>query len=167
MRISWLTVCCLLVLSSCNDSNKTEIYNENNTSVVDGVVYNIDEKPINGLYKTYFPNGNVKMEVYSQNGKPNGNGKFYNERGKLMYEGVFADGKPVGTMYQYYGNGKVHNEMHYTDGLYDGAQYTYNKDGELQMEIIFNKGIAVSGYVLVNGKENEFTAEELEKFSQK
>ncbi len=165
MRIALMIFCGILALNACKKTEKNEIYNENNTSVVDGVVYNIDEKPINGLYKTYFPNGNVKMEVYSQNGKPNGSGKFYNERGRLTYEGTFADGKPVGTMYQYYSSGKVHNEMHYTDGELDGEQRTYDKEGNLIVEIVFHNGKAVSGYAVVNGQETPFSEEELERFN--
>ncbi len=165
MRIALIVFCCIISLSACKKSDKKEIYNENNTSVIDGVVYDIDEKPINGLYKTYFSNGNVKMEVYSQNGKPNGTGKFYNERGRLIYEGMFVDGRPVGTMYQYYANGNVHNEMNYTDGMLDGTQRTYDKRGELMVEIVFDKGQAVSGYAIVDGENSEFTPEELQKFN--
>jgi len=165
MRIALIAVYLVLMLNACKDYDKKEIYNENNTSVIDGVVYNIDEKPINGLYKTYFPNGNIKMQVYSQNGKPNGIGKFYNERGKLVYEGSFIDGQPDGTMYQYYQNGKVHNEMHYSSGKLDGIQHIYNKKGDLIVEIVFNNNKAVSGYAIINGEESEFSAEELEKFN--
>ena len=165
MRIAILALGLICMLSACKENDNNEIYNENNTSVADGVVYNIDEKPINGLYKTYYPNGNVKMAVYSHNGKPNGIGKFYTERGKLAYEGAFADGVPVGTMYQYYSNGKVHNELHYTDGQLDGVQHVYDKKGELSVEVIINNGKAISGYAVVNGEKREFTEEELEKFN--
>lgn len=165
MRIAILALSLILMLSACGKNDNNEIYNENNTSVVDGVVYNIDEKPINGLYKTYYSNGNVKMEVYSHNGRPNGSGKFYTESGKLAYEGVFADGVPVGTMYQYYRSGKVHNELHYTDGRLDGTQRVFDKKGELSVEVVINNGQVVSGFAMVNGEKREFTPEELEKFS--
>lgn len=165
MRIAILALSLILMLSACNQSDSNEIYNENNTSVVDGVVYNIDEKPINGLYKTYYANGNVKMEVYSRNGKPNGSGKFYTENGKLAYEGTFADGVPVGTLYQYYHSGKVHNELHYTDGRLDGTQRVFDKKGALKVEVVINNGKAVSGFAMVDGEEREFTPEELEKFN--
>lgn len=164
MRFAFLTLSCLFILFACNESEQNEIYNENNTSVDNGIVYNTDEKPINGLYKTYYSNGNVKMEVYSQNGKPNGVGKFYNERGKLLFEGTFANGVKVGTLYHYYPNGKVHNEMHYTDGVLDGIQQTFDKKGELTAEVTYKKGTAVQGYAVVNGEIIEFTEEELKRF---
>ena len=62
----------LLLLSSfffilgCDDGIKDEIYNENNTTVSGGVVYDTDEQPINGLYRVYYPNGIVKMEIQSK-----------------------------------------------------------------------------------------------------
>lgn len=166
MRLALIIFWCVLIaIGSCKKNDRNEIYNENNTSVADGVVYDMDERPINGLYKTYFPNGNVKMAVYSRNGKPNGAGKFYNERGKLVYEGTFENGLPVGTLYQYYMNGNVHNEMHYTGGKLDGVQHIYDKNGDMTVEIMFNDGRAVSGFAMVNGQPNDFTAEELEKFN--
>ncbi|MBR3676887.1 MAG: hypothetical protein IKN71_07115 [Alphaproteobacteria bacterium] len=164
MRFAVLTLICMFLFSACNESEHSEIYNENNTTVVDGVVYNTDEKPINGLYKTYYSNGNVKMEVYSQNGKPNGAGKFYNEKGILQFEGTFADGLRVGTFYHYYNNGNVHNEMHFTDGVLDGIQQTFNKKGELTAEVVYKKGVAIQGYAVVNGEKQDFTAEELAHF---
>lgn len=161
MRFAILAVSALVLFSACKEPEKNEIYNENNTTVKDGVVYNIDETPINGLYKTYYPNGTVKMEVYSQNGKPNGLGKFYNEDGTLLYEGTFSDGQPVGTMYHYYRNGKVHNEQNYANGVLHGTQQTYGKKGELLVEVVFDQGKAVSGYAMVNDEKVEFSPEEL------
>ncbi|MBR1825396.1 MAG: hypothetical protein IJ770_02305 [Alphaproteobacteria bacterium] len=161
MRFAVLMLSALLFVAACKESEKNEIYNENNTTVKDGIVYNIDETPINGLYRTYYTNGTVKMEVYSQNGKPNGLGKFYTEDGTLLYEGTFSDGVPVGTMYHYYRNGKVHNEQNYVSGVLHGTQQTYSKKGELTVEVIFDQGKALSGYAVVNGEKIEFTPEEL------
>ena len=150
-----------LLISACEKTEKNEIYNENNTSVIDGIVYNIDEKPINGLYRTYYSNGNLKMEVYSKDGKPNGQGKFYNENGTLLYEGTFENGQPVGTIYHYYRNGKVHNEQNYAEGVLHGTQRSFTKKGELSVEVVYEKGKAVSGYVVISGEHVPFTDEEL------
>ncbi len=164
MRFAILALSVLLMLSACKKQEKNEIYNENNTTVKNGVVYNIDETPINGLYRTYHSNGNVKMEVYSKNGLPNGQGKFYNEDGTLLYEGMFENGAPIGTIYHYYRNGKVHHEQNYVGGVLHGVQQTFDKKGEISVEIVFDKGKALSGYVVVNGEKIDFTPEELEKF---
>ena len=68
MKIRILGIIAIGLLCACGESDKDEIYNENNTNVVDGIVYDINEKPINGIYKIYYPNGNVKMEVRSKSG---------------------------------------------------------------------------------------------------
>ncbi|MBP5352949.1 MAG: hypothetical protein J6Y91_04210 [Alphaproteobacteria bacterium] len=149
------------LLSACGDSSDVEIYNENNTTVMNGVVYNIDEKPINGVYKIYYSNGNVRMEIESKNGKPNGEGKFYNEDGVLNYSAHFIDGVLDGAMLNYYPDGRVHNELHYTDGKMEGAQKTFDEKGALTVEAVFEKGKAVSGYTVIDGKKVELIAEEL------
>lgn len=164
MRFAILIISLLFVFTACKEAKKNEIYNENNTTVKDGIVFNIDEKPIDGLYRTYNNSGNLKMEVYSKDGKPNGHGKFYDENGNLLYEGTFEDGQPVGTIYHYYQNGKVHNEQNYTDGVLHGVQQTFDENGELNIEVVFDKGKALSGYMIINNEKVEFTPEELSKF---
>lgn len=167
MRIAIWALSAFLMISACKKADKNEIYNENNTTVKNGVVYNIDESPINGLYRTYHSNGNIKMEVYSKNGLPNGQGKFYNEDGTLLYEGTFENGAPIGTIYHYYRNGSVHNEQNYADGVLHGVQQTFSKKGELSVEVVYDKGKALSGYVVVNGEKVAFTPEELEQLESK
>lgn len=150
-----------IFLLGCDDAVKDEIYNENNTSVSGGIVYDTDEQPINGLYRVYYPDGTVKMEIQSKNGKPDGNGRFYNEDGELYFQGTFTDGKPNGTAYNYFANGNVHNEMNYVDGVKQGSQKSYDKDGKLVVEVIFEDGNPVSGYAIINDEKEEFSAEEL------
>ena len=156
-----LPVMLAVFLGACGDSSDVEIYNENNTTVVNGVVYNIDEKPINGVYKTYYSNGNVRMEIESKNGKPNGEGKFYNENGSLNYSAHFIDGVLDGVMLNYYPDGRVHNELHYVGGKMEGEQKTFDEKGTLTVEAVFEKGKAVSGYTVIEDKKVELTADEL------
>lgn len=161
MKFLPLLVCSVLLLSSCDESGNGEIYNENNTNVSGGIVYNIDEEPINGLYRVYYSDGNIKMEMQSRGGKPDGMGKFYTPEGNLSFQGNIVGGYPEGVFYNYYPDGQVHNEMNYTKGVKDGAQKVYSEDGKLQAEIIFENGEPVSGFALVNGEKVDFDAEEL------
>ncbi len=161
MRIGYAIIFTALIVSACGESDRSEIYNENNTSVVNGIVYNINEKPINGLYRTYYANGNLKMEVDSREGLPNGVGKFYDEEGNLMFQGVFANGKLDGPMYQYYPDGSVHNEMNYSGGVYDGTQKVYDKNGEQTVEIVYDHGKPVSGVVMFGKTKLELSEDEL------
>ena len=68
MKIRILVTVCTALLSACGESDRDEIYNENNTNVVNGVVYDINEKPINGIYKIYYANGKVKTESLKVSG---------------------------------------------------------------------------------------------------
>ncbi|MBQ9035494.1 MAG: hypothetical protein IJ099_06010 [Alphaproteobacteria bacterium] len=164
MKIGYVFALSAILLASCGESERSEIYNENNTGVINGVVYNINEKPINGLYRTYYQNGNLRMEVYSKNGLPNGAGKFYDDSGNLLYQGTFADGLLEGTLYQYYPEGSVHNEMNYEKGILHGTQKVYNEESEQTVEILYDTGVPISGYVLLDGKKIELTADELAAF---
>jgi len=160
-------LCVFGLLVSCDDSPRNEIYNENNTTVLNGIVYNIDEEPINGIYKIYYPNGNVRMEIESRRGKPDGQGKFYDKTGNLLYEATFRDGVIDGKILNYYENGKLHNEMSYENGILDGVQKTYDEDGNITAEITFAKGNAVSGYANIKEQKIDFTADELAEINKK
>lgn len=161
MKILPFLICFTLFLSSCDESGSGEIYNENNTNVSGGIVYNIEDEPINGLYRVYYPDGNIKMEVQSKGGKPNGAGKFYTPEGNLSFQGNFADGHPEGAFFNYYPDGLVHNEMNYNDGVKNGPQKVYDEEGNLSAEVVFEKGVPVSGYVLIKGEKQNFTEDEL------
>lgn len=163
MKFLPLVLISVLLIASCDESGKDEIYNENNTNISKGVVYNIDEKPIDGLYRVYYPDGNVKMEVESKGGLPNGSGNFYNSEGLLHIKGFFINGKANGVFYNYYPTGKIHNEMSYADGVKDGAQRVYDEDGNLIVELFFEKGVPSRGYTVIKDEKREFSPEELEK----
>ncbi|OPZ64414.1 MAG: MORN repeat variant [Candidatus Aerophobetes bacterium ADurb.Bin490] len=46
-----------------------------------------------GLYKMYYPSGQVQVEQYFEAGKSTGNYTSYFENGKVKLEGVYADGE--------------------------------------------------------------------------
>lgn len=158
----WLFLC-LLLLPACNKDGNDEIYNENNTSVANGIVRDINEKPINGLYRVYYPDGVVRMEVQSKNGKPDGLGKFYGTDGTLFMKGNFSGGLPDGTFYNYDADGKICNEINYKDGVKHGVQKSYDEDGKLTVKVNFDNGSPVSGYTVFEGKKEKFSPEELEE----
>lgn len=153
----------VLMVCGCEKATDDEIYNENNTSVLNGVVYDLDEKPINGIYKTYYSNGNIKMEVFARKGIPHGEGKFYDENGNLQYSVNFEKGKIDGKLYQYYEDGNIHNELNYVNGLQDGAQFLYDNKEQILAEIVYDNGKVVSGYVIIEGEKTELSEDELQK----
>lgn len=155
----------LIFFTACTESEKNEIYNENNTTVIDGVVYDTNEKPICGLYRTYYSDGTIKMEVYSRDGKPHGEGKFYSENGSLQYKGIFNKGTLNGTLYSYFDDGQIKDEMNFKNGLKDGIQKIYNKDGNIETEITFENGKCITGYKLLNEQKIELSSDILNGLS--
>lgn len=132
--------------------------------VIEGVVYDIEENPISGIYRMYYPNGSVKMEVESKNGMPNGEGKFYDENDVLSAECNFSKGLLDGAMVRYYPDGKIHEKLNYKEGVLSGKQESYDEKGNVFMEIDYDNGHAVKGYVIIDGKQVDLTAEELKNF---
>ena len=151
----------VLLCAACDDSANVLIYNENNTSVVNGVVYDMQEKPINGVYKIYYPNGGVRMEVESKEGLPDGEGKFYDEDGTLQNKTTFKNGRVDGPLYNFYPDGQVHNELNFTAGVQNGSQKTYDENGELAAEVVFENGKPTEGYTVNKGEKTILTPEEL------
>ena len=166
MKIRILGIALAGFLSACGESGTDEIYNENNTNVVEGIVYDINEKPINGTYKIYYPNGNVKMEVKSKNGKPDGLGRFYDEDGNIVFEGNFKNGLMNGKMLNFYPDGSIHNEINYTNGKPDGLYKTYNQDGTPVVEVLFENGTASKGYAIIQEHKIYLTPEDLQEISE-
>ncbi|MDO4162297.1 MAG: hypothetical protein Q4D80_04765 [Pseudomonadota bacterium] len=164
IKIYGLFLVCFL--TACGESDKGEIYNENNTNVVDGIVYDINEKPINGIYKIYYPNGNVKMEITSRNGRPEGAGRLYDEDGNVLFEGNFQNGRIEGKMLNFYSDGSVRNEMYYEKGIPNGTYKTYNEDGSLAIEVLYDHGKAVGGYAMIQEHKIELSPEDLADLSQ-
>lgn len=165
MKQIYIILSLILFLTACKESEKNEIYNENNTTVIDGIVYDIYEKPICGLYRTYYSNGTIKMEVFSRYGKPHGEGKFYSEDGTLQYKGNFNRGVLNGTLYSYFADGQIKDEVNFKNGLKDGFQKIYNEDGNIIVEIKFEKGKCITGHKLLNEQKIELSADILNDLS--
>lgn len=155
----------VLVLSACGQSDNEEIYNENNTNVIGGVVYDTEEKPINGIYKTYYTTGAIKMEMAAKNGLPNGEGKFYDENGNIQFSGTFGNGKINGKFYQYYEDGTIHNELNYVNGVRNENQILYDEKGQILAEIVYNNDKAINGYVLIDDEKIPLEADDLKDLS--
>ncbi|WP_159881361.1 copper amine oxidase N-terminal domain-containing protein [Paenibacillus puerhi] len=56
--------------------------------------------PSEGIYKSYYPNGQLETDGRLKDGKLNGAGKQYTESGKLLFSGTFVNGeRQAGTLY--------------------------------------------------------------------
>lgn len=121
-----------------------------------------------GLWITFYPNGNVKSEIIYKRGRPNGRFKLYYENGNLeeegswvnrLYNGSFkryyedgtleqektfdVNGKAKGKVTYYYPNGKKELEFTTTNGKETGKAVRYYPNGDIKEVISFEDGEAL------------------------
>jgi antitoxin component YwqK of YwqJK toxin-antitoxin module len=90
--------------------------------------------------KEYYKNGNVKSEVYIEEGKKEGVEKIYSEKGVLEEEVTYSNGIKSGITKDYFSNGQLYWEVNYVDGKYDGVYKEYSEKGILILEGEYKKG---------------------------
>ncbi|MBR8534364.1 toxin-antitoxin system YwqK family antitoxin [Carboxylicivirga sediminis] len=125
--------------------------------------YKADKK--DGLWVTYFPDGNIKHKITYKNGKAiglaqfyydngliseegiwhidhwQGNYKFYNKNGRLAYDWQYDDnGQRTGTQKYYHENGTLKYTGEWTNGKATGTLKIYNEEGLLVTERVYNDG---------------------------
>jgi antitoxin component YwqK of YwqJK toxin-antitoxin module len=59
-----------------------------------------------GVWKVWYPNGQLKMQVSFKTGKRHGTTVAFDEKGKKVVEEEYADGKPNGTSTRWLPDGR-------------------------------------------------------------
>lgn len=95
---------------SKHEKIKEEVYHDNGELAIEGMYKNNKR---NGLWRAWFPNGNIQAESEYTEEVPNGIRKVYFENGRLMYSGMMKDGKKTGSWTFYDANGNVIKEEKY------------------------------------------------------
>lgn len=128
---------CLIVLSLIAETAAArDFYVEKEVRcMMGGFCYNaIDETPLNGKLRLYYPNGIIKFEAEYKNGQRNGVlSRFYPDGKQQVFE-VYADGVLNGGASTYYNSGNIETEVHYTSGVLDGDHKAYHEDGTIKLE---------------------------------
>ncbi len=88
------------------------------------------EPPQEGAIQTYYPDGQLKEEVFYQSGKLHGQAKKYFKNGTVHQEAAFEKGELVGIGRVYYPTGIIKNEYQYKDGKVHGIKQ-YDEAGKL------------------------------------
>ncbi len=97
-----------------------------------------------GLWKKYFPNGNIMNEIVFKNGRASGNFKTYFPNGNLEEEGFWKGRVYVGGLKRYHENGTLAQEKTFdSSGKTNGTVKYFYENG--QEELVFTT---------VNGVEN-------------
>ena len=88
-----------------------------------------------GVWKTYFPSGQIKQEITFVNNRPNGYAKIYYEDGKVSEEGIWKGNKWVGEYKFYHKNGQVAYDWNYNKtGKREGEQKYFYENGNKMIE---------------------------------
>ena len=94
-----------------------------------------------GVWKRYWPDGQVRSEITFVQGKALGPYKLFYANGRLEEEGNWQEGKHIEQMRRYYANGKLKEELVYDDeGTKQGVQRFYHENGKLALEVPMDQG---------------------------
>lgn len=163
ISISFFLFACVLGVSGQNDTlNRTDanglkqgywiIYYPNNPNQIKTEGKYVDGKK-QGVWKTFFPSGQLKQEITYVDNRPNGYVRIYYENGNLSEEGIWKGNKWVGKYKFYHKNGKVAYDWNYNNtGKRTGEQKYYYENGNKMIEGTWE-----------NGKENGTVKEYNEK----
>ncbi len=94
-----------------------------------------------GIWKRFFPNGNMQDEIEYSNNRPNGYYKTYFENGQVQEEGTWKNNRNIGAFKRYYENGQVSQDFKFNEsGKRDGEQKYFYENGQLMIEGVWDGG---------------------------
>lgn len=94
-----------------------------------------------GVWKAYFPSGELKSEITFVSGRPKGPYTTYYENGQVEEQGNWSLTKNYGSFKRYYENGQVAQDFTFDDsGKRNGPQKYFHENGQLMIEGNWNGG---------------------------
>ncbi|QOI98265.1 MAG: toxin-antitoxin system YwqK family antitoxin [Flammeovirgaceae bacterium] len=84
-----------------------------------------------GVYKAYFKNGKLKVEIPYQKGKKSGIGREFYETGIIYQEIEYRNGLKHGLAKRYYENGAIHQVTTYDSNRRHGKLEKFKSDGSV------------------------------------
>lgn len=115
------------------------VYDSGNTYKLEEGKY-LDNKKT-GVWKAYFPGGQIKSEITYISGRPDGYAKMYYESGVVSEEGLWKGTKWVGEYKYYHPNGKPSYQWNYNEsGKRTGEQKYFHENGNVMIEGNWDNG---------------------------
>lgn len=94
-----------------------------------------------GLWKRYWPNGQVMSEIHYQAGRPKGPYRTFYPDGKTEEEGSWDLDRNTGSFKRWHPNGKLAQEFAFDEhGVRQGLQKYYHENGRLAVELTVRDG---------------------------
>lgn len=96
---------------------------------------NLQDNPLNGPKREFYPNGKIMREYTLKDGKVDGSYKFYDQLGRLVSDQYYKDGEPNGYMKTFYPSGQIKSEGNMKPGGdISGRSAEYYENGTLKSE---------------------------------
>jgi antitoxin component YwqK of YwqJK toxin-antitoxin module len=122
------------------DSIKNGIYESfyENGNIFERAEYRNDV--LNGEKKFYFENGQVQSIEQHQMGNYHGTFKSFDSTGQVMQIALYEDNQTVGDLLNYYRNGQLKEKVHFENGTENGPFVEYFENGQLKAEGNYKDG---------------------------
>ena len=136
-------------------SKNDKVAKGENVEFRNGYYYLIgDKEPFTGTIEFLNDNGDITKGNFV-NGIVDGVAKTYSPDGKLLSETPYKNGKQNGVHKRYFPNGNVELEKNYKDGKEEGRRISYYENGKIKMIGNWENGIPVgkAKFYDVNGNE--------------
>jgi len=127
---------------------------EGGTQIAEGIT-NLEGKRI-GIWKEFYPTGEVKVIGQYENGMKSGRWEYFAESGELIQEGSFLEGELHGNWRWYYLDGDLHRDESYRRGKENGLFQEWSESGELLVKGEYDNGWKQGFWILdVNDHREE------------
>jgi len=122
------------------DGQYKEYFDQDSTEVkLEGSIVN---NQINGLWRTFYKNGNLKSSVNYKDGNVDGIAYFYynDEVNSKKAEVTYENNQIIGFFLEFYDNGAQKSKIEYKNGEMHGDAEFYYRTGKLKIEAQYKKG---------------------------
>ena len=129
-----------LTADQLSKDGTVEIKYENDKTKYEGT---IRDSKIDGVFKTYFNDGNLESNVNYRNGKVVGKATFYydNDEQKIKAEITYNENEKIEGIYtEYYENGSKKAVVEFEDGVMNGDAFLYYDSGNIKIEGKYKDG---------------------------
>ena len=109
-----------------------------------------------GLWKEYYPSGELRSKGKYKNSRPVGIWKFYFEDKTVEIEGEYnSKGQKTGAWVWFYPNGDTMTVANYDDGDLEGSYVEYDEQGKPLVKGQYVAGLEEGGWYYRNGTSEE------------
>ena len=88
-----------------------------------------------GIFKTFYENGNIKSEQNYLNWKFNGKWKIFYENGNIKSENNYQDDKLNGESKEFFQDGNIMSLKNYLNNRTDGTQIEWYNNGQIKRQV--------------------------------